>query len=72
MKQAKSLSQGNMYDIWDTMEDILMFIEGGEYSLPDIVNLKPGNRQPTEELREWADVLYKHYLTYETKKKGGR
>ena len=72
MKQAKSLSQGNMYDIWDTMEDILMFIEGGEYSLPVIVNLRPGNRQPTEELRECADVLKKHYLTDETKKKGGR
>jgi len=72
MKQAKGLSQENMYDIWDTMEDILMFIEGGEYSLPDIVNLRPGNRQPTEELRQWADVLKKFYLADETKKRCGR
>jgi hypothetical protein len=71
MKQAKGLSQANMYAIWDTMEDILMFIEGGEYSLPDIVNLRPGNRQPTEELRQWADILEKHYLTDETKKRYG-
>ena len=66
-KRAKTLSQYQMYHIWDTMEDILMFVEGGEYELPYIKPDWIGKGQPTEELRFWSDLLNKEYITEETK-----
>ena len=66
-KRTKTLSQHQMYRIWDTMEDILMFIEGGEYELPRIENVEIGHGQPAEELRFWSDLLNKVYITEETK-----
>ena len=66
-KRTKTLSQHQMYRIWDTMEDILMFLEGGEYELPRIENVEVGHGQPAEELRFWSDLLNKVYITEETK-----
>ena len=48
-KRTKTLSQHQMYRIWDTMEDILMFVEIGEYELPRIENVEIGHGQPESE-----------------------
>ena len=66
-KRTKTLSQYQMYHIWDTMEDILMFVESGEYELPHLENVEIGHGQPAEELRFWSDTLNKEYITEETK-----
>ena len=66
--QAETLNQDQMYLLWDAIEDVLDFVESGEYSLPPI-EVFHWKKQPAEALREWSNIL-NEYMTEETKEAG--
>jgi len=63
-KNNKTLSQNQMWGLWDTIEDVLMATE--QVELPYLVDLEPGKKQPVEELKIWSDIL-SGYITQETR-----
>jgi len=69
MRTAKTLSQHQMWELWDTIEDVLM--TAAQVELPYLVDLECGKKQPIEELKIWSGILEK-YITQETKNENKR
>ena len=69
-KRGKTLSQDQMYLLWDAIEDILAQVGSGNVSFSH-VEVLPWQEQPIEELKKWSSIL-EEYMTQETKDEGSR